>query len=305
MTSLAVVHDIHSPRSLDAPDAAAAFQEDLFAEFVLARSAHGAADATVRAELAAVTEFLDWAGCYAWEVEPGHGDRFLVEAQQDRAVKTRQMKAGRIATFYRFVEVRYQGEIHRLTGRVVASPIDEVNRPRSSGSCTVRVPPSPAELAGFFTRWREELAQVRKWRTATRNYAMARLAAELGLRASELCGLALEDLHFDHGPLGRIHVRRGKGSRGSGPRERLVPMLGIARTLLRWWVEDVRGEFSDDFELPRAALFPSERAGPADKEAFRLAVKDAAVRHLRGPVRTLTPHVLRHTPARPSCMPTG
>lgn len=294
MASLAVVHDIHSPRSLDAPDAAAAFQEDLFAEFVLARSAHGAADATVRAELAAVTEFLAWAGCYAWEVEPGDGDRFLAKAQRDKAVKTRQMKASRIATFYRFLEVRYQGEIHRLTGRVVTSPIDDVNRPRNTGPCTVRVPPSPTELAGFFARWREELTEARKWRTATRNYAMARLSAEVGLRASELCALSLDDLHFEHGPLGKIHVRMGKGARGSGPRERLVPMLGIARTLLRWWVEDVRGEFSDDFERPRAALFPSERGGPADKEAFRLAVKDAAARHLRGPVRTLTPHVLRH-----------
>jgi site-specific recombinase XerD len=56
----------------------------------------------------------------------------------------------------------------------------------------------------------------------------------------------------------------------------------------------VRGEFNDDFERPRAALFPSERGGPADKEAFRLGVKDAAARHLRGPVRALTPHVLRH-----------
>jgi integrase len=294
MTSLAVVRDIDSPRSLDSPDAAAGYQEDLLTEFVLARSAHGAVDATVRAELATVTEFLDWAGCYAWEVAPGHGDRFLAEAQRDKAAKTRQIKAGRIATFYRFLEVRYQGEIHRLTGRVVTSPIDEVNRPTCTGPCTVRVPPSPAELAGFFTRWRDGLAEARKWRTGTRNYAMARLAAEVGLRATELCELSLDDLHFDHGPLGKIHVRMGKGSRGSGPRERLVPMLGVARTLLRWWVEEVRGEFNDDFERPAAALFPSERGGPTDREAFRLAVKDAAAQHLRGPVRALTPHVLRH-----------
>ena len=294
MTSLAVVQDLHSPRSLECSEAAAAFQEDLLAEYVLARSAHGAADATVRAELATVSEFLDWAGCFAWEVEPGHGDRFLAVDQRDRAVKTRQIKAGRIAMFYRFLEVRYQGEIHRLTGRVVSSPIDAVNRPTCTGPCTVRVPPSPAELAGFFARWRGELAEARKWRTATRNYAMARLAAEVGLRATELCELSLDDLHFDHGPLGKIHVRMGKGSRGSGPRERLVPMLGVAGTLLRWWVEEVRGGFGDDFERPRAALFPSERGGPADREAFRIAVKDAAGRHLRGGVRTLTPHVLRH-----------
>jgi hypothetical protein len=42
---------------------------------------------------------------------------------------------------------------------------------------------------------------------------------------------AVEDLHFCHGPLGKIHVRLGKGSRGSGPRERMVPMLGVARPL--------------------------------------------------------------------------
>ncbi len=51
---------------------------------------------------------------------------------------------------------------------------------------------------------------------------MARLAAVIGLRLRELCWLRLKDLHFGHGPLGTIHVRLGKGSRGSGPRERLI-----------------------------------------------------------------------------------
>ena len=38
--------------------AAADFQQDLLAEYVLARSAHGVTDATVRGDLAAVEEFL-------------------------------------------------------------------------------------------------------------------------------------------------------------------------------------------------------------------------------------------------------
>jgi len=233
-------------------------------------------------------------GCPAWEVTARHGDRFLAEAQRDRAVKTRRIKAGRIAEFYRFLELRYQAEIHELTGRVVVSPVDRVNRPTNSGKFSVRVPPSAVELAGFFARWREGLPAARKWRTAARNYAMARLAAEVGLRAAECCGLTLDDLHFGHGPLGKVHVRFGKGSRGSGPRERLVPMLGDARALLVWWVSEVRGEFGDAFELPRSPLFPSERGGPADPEAFRLALVEAARAHLQGPVRVLTPHVLRH-----------
>jgi site-specific recombinase XerD len=294
MGSLAVVHDIRSPRSLGTPQAAADYQQDLLAEYVLARSAHGVCDSTVRGDLAAVEEFLCWAGCWAWEVTSRHGDRFLAEAQRGKAVKTRQLKAARIAGFYRFLEIRYQGEIHALTGHVLASPIDAVNRPTSGGEFAVRIPPAPAELVGFFARWRDGLDEARKWRTAARNYAMARLTGEVGLRAAELCGLCLDDLHFDHGPLGKIHVRLGKGARGSGPRERLVPMLGDARPLLVWWVSEVRGGFGDDFDRPRAPLFPSERGGPADDDAFRSALAQAAARHLRGSVRILSPHVLRH-----------
>lgn len=297
MAELAVVRDIRSPRSLASAEDALAYQQDLLAAFVLARSAHGVTDGTVRGDLAAVCEFLDWAGCLAWEVTPAHGDRFLAEAQRGRAIKTRQVKAGRIACFYQFLELRYQGEIAQLTGHVLSSPIDAVNRPTNSGVFAVRVPPSPAELTGFFHRWRGELPGARKWLTATRNYAMARLAGEVGLRAAELCALSLDDLHFEHGPLGKVHVRMGKGARGSGPRQRLVPMLGDARPLLAWWVTDVRGEFGDDFDAPRAPLFPSERGGPTNAEAFRVALISAAGEHLRGPVRTLTPHVLRHAAA--------
>ena len=105
-----------------------------------------------------------------------------------------------------------RGELHELTGRLIGSPIDEVNRPRHSGDFTVRVPPSPAALNAFFAGWRTELATSRKWLTAARHYAMARLAAEVGLRLRELCALGLEDLHFDHGPLGKLHVRAGKGA---------------------------------------------------------------------------------------------
>ena len=291
---LGVVRDLRSPRSLVDSATADDYQEHLLAEFVLARLAHGVADGTIRSELAAVEEFLASAGVWAWEVEPRHADRFLGDAQHGRAQDTRRGKAGAIDFFYRFLEVRYRGELHELTGRLVASPIDECNRPRHHGDFSVRVPPSPAALRAFFADWRAELATCRKWLTGARHYAMARLAAEVGLRLRELCALGLDDLHFDHGPLGKIHVRMGKGSGGSGPRQRLVPMLGDARALLVWWVSEVRGEFSDDWELPRAPLFPSERGGPIGGDTFAGALRTAAGRHLAGPVSTLSPHVLRH-----------
>jgi integrase len=274
--ALGVVRDLRSPRSLDGPGEAAAYQEHLMAEYVLARLAHGVADSTIRGELAAVEQFLADAGVCAWEVEPAHADRFLGQAQRHAAPETRRGKAGAIDLFFRFLEVRYRGEIGELTGRMVASPIDACNRPRHSGDFHVRVPPSPAALTAFFASWRDELPAARKWLAAARHYAMARLAAETGLRLAELCGLRLEDLHFGHGPVGKIHVRLGKGSRGSGPRERMVPMLGDARPLLIWWVTEVRGQFTDDWELPRAVLFPSERGGPIGGDTFAGALGQAA-----------------------------
>lgn len=292
--SLSAVRHIASPRSLETNDDSKAYQEHLLAEFVFARAAHGVLDSTIRQDVAAVEEFLSFVGILAWEVEPGHADRFLGQAQRDKAVATRRGKAVCIDTFYRFLELRYRGEIHELTGHLVCSPIDSANRPAHTGDFAVRIPPTAAELDGFFLSWRAELPEVRKWLVASRNYTMARILCDVGLRVRELCSLNLDDLHFEHGPLGKIHVRMGKGSRGSGPRERLVPMLGDARALLKWWVEQVRGEFDDDWELPGAHVFPSERGGQVGPDSFRSALHQAARRHLSGQITDLTPHVLRH-----------
>jgi integrase len=294
---LGVVRDLRSPRSLSDADGVAAYQEHLLAEYVLTRLAHGAADSTIRKEIAAVEEFLIFADVAAWEIEHRHADRFLGYHQRSNANGTRRGKAAAIDSFFTFLELRYAGEIHHLTGKVVASPIDSCNRPHHGGEFKVQIPPSPGDLATFFVSWRESLPAERRWLTATRSYVIARLAAEVGLRLREVCMLGIEDLHFSHGPLGKVHVRMGKGARGSGPRERLVPMLGDTRELLTWWVQEVRGEFRDDWTMPRAPLFPSEREGHISGSVFAKALGAASERHLGGPVRRLTPHLLRHAAA--------
>jgi hypothetical protein len=184
---LGVVRDLRSPRSLDGPGQAAAYQEHLLAEYVLARLAHGVADGTIRGEVTAVEQFLEQADVPVWDVEPAHADRFLGQHQRHQAAGTRRGKAKAIDLFFRFLEARYRGKIHELTGRAVASPVDDCNRPRHSGDFQVRVPPSPAALAAFFVSWRGELPAARKWLAAARHYAMARLAGETGLRLRELC----------------------------------------------------------------------------------------------------------------------
>jgi len=94
---------------------------------------------------------------------------------------------------------------------------------------------------------------------AARNYAVARLAADVGLRINEARMLDLDDVRWELGRFGKLNVRHGKGSRRRGPKPRLVPLINGADRGLRWFIEDVRGQFGADHTRPGAPLFPSER----------------------------------------------
>ena len=152
----------------------------------------------------------------------------------------------------------------------------------------------------LFAGWRGELAECRKFAPAARNYAAARLMAEVGLRVNEACQLDLDDVKWDLGRFGKIHVRMGKGARGSGPRERMVPLINNARATLEWFVQDVWGHFDDDHTRPGAPLLPSERKNPdgtcarVGDEALRAALAGAAAAHLPDWRGRVTPHLLRH-----------
>jgi integrase len=126
------------------------------------------------------------------------------------------------------MELRHKVEIHELTGRVVKCPIDGMNRPRGSKEAALRIPPSEAEVAALFAGWRGGLTTCRKFAPAARNYAAAKLMSEVGLRINEARWLDLDDIKWDLGRFGKLHVRKGKGARGSGPRERMVPLINDA-----------------------------------------------------------------------------
>ena len=112
--------------------------------------------------------------------------------------------------------------------------------------------------------------------------------------------LDLDDVRWDLGRFGKLNVRHGKGARRKGPKPRLVPLINGADRNLRWFIEDVWGQFGDDHERPGAPLFPSERrnrdgsSSRATDDVFRRSLAEAATRHLPGWSGKLTPHVLRH-----------
>ena len=155
-------------------------------------------------------------------------------------------------------------------------------------------------MARLFAGWRQDLASCRKFAPTARNYAAARLMAEVGLRVNEARHLDLDDLKWELGRFGKLHLRHGKGARGSGPRERMVPLLNNAGRTLRWFVEDVWAQLGDDHTRPGVPLLLSERkhadgtAARVSAETLRAGLAEAAARHLPDWPGQLTPHVLRH-----------
>lgn len=301
--ALAVVRSLRSAGRLRTPEEFEDFEQELIDQYALAMVGAGVTDKYVSTERAAVFEFVRFLGRPVWTAEPDDADRFLAHLRRDRALakKTVQNKAGSLSGFYDFLISRYQGDIHTLTGHVVGQPIDEHNRPAKADYGAGRVPPAEDEVNVLFAAWGPWVMEARKFLPAARDYLAASLWRRAGLRITETVMLDIRDWRPDLGDRGKLHVRYGKGSRGRGPKTRLVPAINSVDELLQWWLTDVRHQFGDDWADPDAPLLPSERRNPhtgrctrVGDDALRSGLADAVKRWLPSWAGKLTPHGLRH-----------
>jgi integrase/recombinase XerD len=121
-------------------------------------------------------------------------------------------------------------------------------------------------------------------RAGRRDHAMILLAAQTGLRISELTGLTCGDVHLGTGPHVSCH--------GKGRKQRITPLTKSTVAVLRAWMTEWAGE-------PGQPLFPSRSGGRLSRDAVekRLARHVATAREhcpsLKAKIITL--HVLRHT----------
>jgi len=298
--ALGVVRDLRQRQVPATAEELEAFETDVLAGFVLARASAGLADSTIRADIGHLEQLRAWFDRPLWELQPADADGYFGRVLRSSSNGLRLARAQSLRTYFQFLELRYQAELHTLTGQVVRCPLDELNTPRGRGGVALRIPPSQQEVQTLFAGWRADLAACRKYAPMARNYAAARLMAEVGLRVNEVRSLDLADVRWELGHFGKLHVRFGKGSRGSGPRQRMVPLINGARRTLAWFVSDVWGHFDDDHTRAGAPLFPSERkhadasARRVGDDALRRGLAEAAGRHLPAWGERLTPHVLRH-----------
>ncbi len=301
--ALATVRSLGSPRSLRTEQEYQDYEQELVDQYLLASVGAGVEDVTIAGDRAVPFELIRFVGRPVWTVQPDDADRFLVHQRKVRGLAkgTVHNKAGSIAQFFDFLIARYQGDVHALTGHVLVQPIDEFNRPTKADYGSPRIPPSSSEVGDLFAAWRTLLPSARKYLPAARDYFAASLWRRAGLRIGETRMLDIRDWRPDLGEYGKLHVRHGKGSRGRGPKARLVPAINSVDALVNWWFTDVRHQFGDDYADPDAPLLPSERRDPytgwcrrVGDDALRSGLAKAVGLHLPSWSGRLTPHGLRH-----------
>lgn len=122
--------------------------------------------------------------------------------------------------------------------------------------------------------------------TGRRDHALLLLAAQTGLRISELLALTPGDVHLGAGPHVACH--------GKGRKDRITPLTQAAITALRAWIAELGTH-------PGAPLFPTRRGNRLSRDAIEhrlahyTATAAAGCPSLQG--KTITAHVLRHTTA--------
>jgi len=119
-----------------------------------------------------------------------------------------------------------------------------------------------------------------------RDHALILLAAQTGLRASELIGLTCGDLRLGTG----AHV----SCLGKGRKHRITPLTKQTTAVVRAWTRERDGQ-------PNDPLFATSTGRKLTRDALeRRLTKHAAAAAATCPslaAKTITPHVLRHTAA--------
>lgn len=114
-----------------------------------------------------------------------------------------------------------------------------------------------------------------------RDRALLETVYGCGLRAGEACGLRLQDVDFQDAVLRVI---------GKGDKERIVPLVGTCRTVLRRYLEETRPSFKPSGDV----VFTTRSGKPLRREdVWRIVQKRGKMAGI--PLSRLHPHVLRHS----------
>ncbi len=192
-----------------------------------------------------------------------------LETVRHSTATTRNARLAAVHSLFRYAALRHP-EHAATIGRVLAIPAKRFER---TLVCFLTQPETEALLD----------APDRSKRTGRRDHALLLTAVQTGLRASELLGLRVADVHLGTGP----HVN----CTGKGRKQRSTPLLAETVAVLAPWMQQRAGAPSDP-------AFP----GPRGEHLSRNALGHLVTKHARAAAacpslasKNVTPHVLRHT----------
>ena len=195
-----------------------------------------------------------------------------LERERGCGPRTRNARLAAIRSLFRYAGLRHP-EHAALIERVLAIPRKRHDRPLL---CFL----NEQELGALLG------APDRDCWTGRRDHTMLLLAAQTGLRASELTGLTCADVHLQTG----AHVH----TIGKGRRARITPLTKTTVAALRAWLAERGG-------APPDPLFPTRTGNALTRDALaRRLAKHTAHASTSCPSlrqKTVTPHTLRHTAA--------
>jgi integrase/recombinase XerD len=195
-----------------------------------------------------------------------------LETGRGNSVRTRNARLAAIHSLFRYAALRHPQDA-AVIQRVLAIPPKRFDR----------------ALITYLTE--DEITALlaapdRSTWTGRRDHALLLLACQTGLRATELTGLTVGDVHLGSGP----HV----SCLGKGRKRRITPLTAATGTVLHAWLAERGG-------LPNDPLFVTRRGTPLSRDALqRRIARYAAIAAPSCPTlreKKVSPHVLRHSAA--------
>jgi site-specific recombinase XerD len=195
-----------------------------------------------------------------------------LEHERGNTIRTRNARLAAIRALFRYAALRHPEHAASIQ-RVLTIPIKR----HDQALVTFLTDPELQALldAPDQTSW-----------IGRRDHAMILLASQTGLRASELISLTCGDLRLGTG----AHIN----TVGKGRKHRITPLTNQTVVVMRAWIRERSGR-------PHDPLFATSTGRPLTRDALehRLAklATTAAASCPSLAVKTITPHVLRHTAA--------
>jgi site-specific recombinase XerD len=195
-----------------------------------------------------------------------------LEHERGNAIRTRNARLAAIRSLFRYAALKHPEHAATIQ-RVLAIP-----GKRTDQALVTFL--TDAELDALL-----DAPDQSTW-IGRRDYAMILLAAQTGLRASELIGLTCGDLRLGVG----AHV----SCLGKGRKQRITPLTKQTVSVMRAWTRERDGQLAEP-------LFMTSTGRRLTRDALeRRLTKHAVVAVGACPslaAKTVTPHVLRHTAA--------